>query len=255
MQSPWITSTIVEEVKKKLIGKYCNNSCNYTGVLFDGIEFSNCKCVIECLRQIKLIGAGIPSRYWNFSLDMLLPNIVKKNEKALSIVNIYCEKIKDMVENGHGLFIFGKTGLAKSAIGYYVLRVGLLQGITAFSIRMSQLTKLIFESFSNEESREKLDWIRNDVKLLMIDEIEKDYKIEATSTFSGTQVNEFFGFLYDNQKALIVTSNKSKEGLKGIHADNVIDRLSELIDIALVGESFRKQDFALIKLLEENNTK
>lgn len=247
-----ITREEVEKIKEKHLGTSCKNVCEGSGAIFNPIQksFETCKCAQLALREIKMLNAGIPKRYWEFSIDDLLEKVVQKNERSLKILKRYVDKIKDMVEGGYGLFIQGKSGLAKSAIAHYILREALDKGIVVYSLRMSQLTKLIFESLSDSYKKEMLEWIRDEVELLLIDEIEKDYRIDNTSTFSGSQVNEFFGDIYDKKKSLIITSNKSKADLKGAQAENVIDRLNELIDVILIGESFRKQDEALVKLIK-----
>jgi len=84
----------------------------------------------------------------------------------------------------------------------------------------------------------------------MIDEIEKDYKVGSLDQFAGIQLNEFFSMLYEKKKALIITSNIPKSELRNIHADNVVDRLEELVDIVFTGQSFRKPNIALNTLME-----
>jgi DNA replication protein DnaC len=197
-----------------------------------------------------LVGAGVSKKYWEFEIEHLLDKYRQQNSKALSILQKYMEKIETMTAEGVGLYIQGTAGLAKSALGSLILRQALQKGIECYCIRMSQLTKLLFDALKDEESRNKLTWLYTDVQLLMVDEIEKDYKMSDTTTFSGTQVNEFFGEIYNRQKSLIVTSGNPKKGLRNIHADNVIDRLEELVDVHLIGESYRKQSESLKKILD-----
>lgn len=122
---------------------------------------------------------------------------------------------------------------------------------TVFCIRMSQLTKLLVENLlNNEVYADRIQWIKDKVSLLMIDEIEKDYKINDPNSFSGSIVNDFFGAIYDSKKSLIVTSNKPKHLLKGIHAGSVIDRLEELADVILIGSSFRGQNEAISQIMK-----
>jgi DNA replication protein DnaC len=100
----------------------------------------------------------------------------------------------------------------------------------------------------DDNKKDHLNFIKNETKLLLIDEIEKEFSIDDTSRFMGSQVNDFFSHVYDSQKSLIVTSNVPKEELRKVHAFNIIDRLQELIDIVFVGESFRGSGNALQKL-------
>ena len=156
-----------------------------------------------------------------------------------------------MIDQGVGLYLQGKSGLAKSALAFYMLREAQLQDYECYCIRMSQLTKTVFESLEDPSKREFLRWLKSGVQLLCIDEIDKDYKISSTDGFAGNQINEFFGDIYNSRKAIIVTSNLSKKDLLTVHAPNVVDRLSELADVVFVGESYRKPDAAITKILSE----
>lgn len=236
-----VTKEKVQELKNKLFGKMCNNRCNGEGNYFENGIFIECTCSKEFQWQIKLIKANISEKHWDFTFRNLLKKFLDDNELALEIVKKYCENISILTDEGVGLFIQGSYGLAKSALASYILKEGIKKDIPCFSIRMSHLTKLLIESFKEPEKADLLMWIKTKVKLLFIDEIEKDFRIGETTSFTGTHVNEFFEDIYGSKKALIVTSNLTKPKLKGIHADNVIDRLSELGDVVLVGESYRRQ--------------
>lgn len=249
----FLTSEEITATRLQTIGKICNNSCEGSGAILSNGTFLDCSCVKEFHRRISYLSSGIPKKYWEFTPEDLLEKFVSANKIPLEIVYRYISQIPEMVSQGIGMFIQGKSGLAKSALGYYILKEALKHNVECFAIRMSELTHLIFDSLKNEESRDKLRWIRLDVGLLLIDEIDKDYKISDSSTFSGTQVNEFFGDIYNQQKSVLVTSNLSKKDLSRVHALNVVDRLSELVDIVFVGESYRKPEAALCKILGEDN--
>ena len=250
MQSPFLTKDDSSSTRKACIGVVCKNICDETGTTFDGNVFSNCICVDEFNKRVQLIGAGIPRRYWKFSFDDLLSKFKERNTRSLNLLIEYCNCIKIMVEGGSGLYIQGREGLAKSALAFFILRNALAEGLICYSIRMSQITKLIFESLSSSEKKEQLDWIRNEVQLLFIDEIEKDYKISDPTSFSGTHVSEFFGDIYDRQIAIIVTSNVPRKELTKVQSISVVDRLSELVEVTLLGDSFRSQNAALEKIVK-----
>jgi DNA replication protein DnaC len=245
----FIDSTQVIELKQELIGKFCKNACLGAGVLIEKGTFVDCSCVKELTYRIRMYGANIPKKHWDFTFRNLLKNFSGENDIALKLIKKYCEKINDMSQEGIGLFIQGASGLAKSALGCYVLKEALKSDVECYFIRMSHLTKLLMESLSDPIKKDQVEYIRKKVKLLLIDEIEKDFKIDDLSRFSSIQVNEFFGDIYDQHKALIVTSNITKDKLKTIHASNVVDRMEELIDVILIGSSFRGQSDALERLL------
>jgi len=245
-----ISAEKVLDLKEKLFGKLCNNKCNGEGYYIENGEIIDCACSKEFQWQVKLVKANIPEKYWDFSFRNLLKKFLEENAIALDIVKKYCDSIEETVKEGLGLFIQGQSGLAKSALSAYILKEAIKKDIQCYSVRMSHLTKLIIESFKDPEKAKLVSWLRDDVQLLLIDEIEKDFKLGEYTSFTGTHVGEFFDDIYNKKKALLVTSNLTKAKLKGIQAENVIDRLEELGDIILVGESYRRQSDTLRRIME-----
>lgn len=230
--------------------KLCKEACGRQGYFIKNNKIEDCVCQIEFKRVIQLIAANIPKKHRDFTFEMLSEAFRRENARMLDVLEAYKTKIHRMVENGTGLYVQGQVGLAKSALSYNILQHAVEQGLTVYATRMSKITTLTFQAFSDPVAREQRDWILDDVQLLFIDEIEKDFKIGSTQDFSGTRVNEFFGDIYDNKKALILTSNMSKKELRTVHADNVVDRFQELADIVLVGESYRRPNTAIQEILE-----
>lgn len=227
----------------------CNHSCKSQGFFLEKNVIKDCICRIEFKRRVKLIAANIPKKHQDFSFEVLSTKFQADNFRALEIMTKYRDKIDSMIEKGIGLYIQGQVGLAKSALSYSILQYAAERGIVCYATRMSKITYLTFQALSDSSARDQMEWILNDVKLLFIDEIEKDFKVGNTQEFSGTRVNEFFSSLYDSKKSLIITSNLPKNDLRQVHADNVVDRFQELADVILVGESFRKANTAIKEIL------
>jgi DNA replication protein DnaC len=249
-QSFLVTCEEVESLKLSTIGKVCNNKCGGRGALLINSNFLNCDCVDEFERQLRLLQSNIPKKYWDFNLENLTKEYSDNNNIPLTIIKSYISKIKEMAEKGVGLYIQGSYGLAKSALSFYILKEAIKEKIVCYSINMSQLTNLFYD-FKDSKNTDRIEWIKEYVQLLVVEEIEKDYNIEKSNTYAGSLVNDFFRVIYDNKKSLILTSNLPKKKLREdkIHADNVIDRFEELVDIILVGNSFRKQDENLKQII------
>lgn len=254
MNNPLITKDKIDELRSSIIGISCKGACKKNGSLLINGIFEDCSCVSVFKERILLCSSNIPDKYFKFDLRNLTKKFSDENPIALSIIKNYSIKISDMIREGIGLFIEGESGLAKSSLGVYILKEAIKKHESCFYIRMSNLTKLLYDNSSNNiEERENaqyiVKWIKENVSLLMIDEIDKDYKVDNPNSFLGSLVNDFFGYVYDNNKSLIITSNKPKQSLKGIHANNVIDRLEELADVILVGSSFRNSKDAINKIM------
>ena len=247
----FISKDKVALLKEKIIGVVCNSACDGHGVIFDDStkELKDCNCIDVFKKHKSYIGAGIPKKYWDFELSFLLEKFISENDNSLSIIKTYCSKIEKMVDAGVGLYLQGVSGVAKTALSFYIMKIALHKNIPCYSLRLSQLTKLLYESTRDDAKKDLLQFIKEETELLFIDEIEKEFAIGDTSKFMGSQVNDFFGYLYDNQRYLIVASNVPKLSLKNVHAFNIVDRLQELVDIVLVGESFRSSSMALQKII------
>jgi DNA replication protein DnaC len=242
----------VLELKTSIIGKFCKNKCGGKGAVLKNSVFVNCECVEEFERRLRLIQANVPKKYWNFNLRKLTKEYSEQNKVPLEIIKKYIEKISKLTEEGVGLYIQGTYGLAKTALSHYILKESIKQDIVCYSISMSKLTNILYNT-REEENIERIEWIKKDVQLLFIDEIEKEYSSDNSSTFMGSLVNDFFRSLYDTKKSLIITSNLSKKALKEskVHAHNITDRFEELVDIVLTGNSFRRQNENLKLIIED----
>ena len=238
-----ITKEQVAEIKKNTIGVVCSNKCNGAGVVVEkvnkGIQFNDCTCVKEFIWNTKLVMANVPIKHWDFSLRNLLKKFIDDNNTALALLKGYAEQADKMVKEGVGIYLQGSYGLAKTALASYICREFIKADKSVYFIRMSHLTKLLFESLKDEMLLQKLNWIRKEVQLLVIDEIEKDYKIDNVHSFSGVQISDIFDDFYETKKCLVVTANVPKLELGKVHSKNVVDRIQELVDIPLVGESYR----------------
>lgn len=250
-----LTEFDVLKIRKNVIGKVCNNQCDGTGVVVvrkeHTIEFVDCACVKEFKKHIALVRANIPPKHWDFSLRNLTAAFMGDNREEIELIKNYCSNIANAVDAGAGLFIQGSSGLAKSALAYYILKSAISADLVGYSVRMSALTTMLLESFKDQETKELLDWIRRDVQILVLDEIDKDYKINRTDTYTGTHVNEYLSYLYDKKVALLITSNTPllRAELEKIHAPNIVDRFMELTPVTLTGESYRGKNNLIQQIL------
>ena len=250
MKKLWINSEMVTNLREKLVGKICGNICEGKGVQFiDGV-YHDCACTKEFLRELQMIGSGIPSRYFDFDFEHIYQKFEAENTQAIEVIHKYVDNIREMVDGGVGLFIFGEKGLAKTAFGCLILKEAIKVGKVAYMLSMSELSSMFRDSISDEATQEKLEWIQNTVEILLIDEIEKDFNVSDTTNYTGSYTNKFFRIIYDRKVALIATSNVKMSSLKGRQADNVIDRLQELILVPFVGKSYRSNEGAERLLLD-----
>lgn len=239
----WLSSEEVNELREATVGVVCNGKCDGSGayILYEG-EVGNihdCLCMSVFKERVRITSAGIPRRYWEFTFDQLSKAFIEKNATATEVIQRYIQNINVMVSDGVGIYFCGGKGVAKTAISCLIMKAALSHGWSSYMIPFSQLTSMIRSSIEDESLRMKLAWLRDEVDLLVVDEIDKDFNAADTSSYTGTYVNDFFRNIYDRKASLIVTANLDKRKLLGKQASNVVDRFNELIEVPLVGESYR----------------
>ena len=84
----FISPDEVKRLKDQVVGKICGGKCEQGALLINKV-FQDCECLIEFKKQFKFVCASIPRKYWNFTLDDLLPAFVSSNDTALSLVQGY----------------------------------------------------------------------------------------------------------------------------------------------------------------------
>lgn len=284
MPKSLLTYRNIEELKSDLLGRFCNGVCRGEFFLFDGKDFKACTCMQEFTRRRKLIGCNIPQKYWDFSQKKLSKDFRIKNEKNVSSVLEYANNISLMLQQHVGLYLVGPSGTAKTALGTLVLQKALEQGIESYFIRLSDLVRILFDCRRSVEriydsyeiqqvtrNREVLRCITEEVKILMIDEIDKVSNVSQEEAYFGMLVGEFFDTMYGRNKILITTSNRKLSELKaggrkassvsdinraasGTLPESTIDRLSELVELEFIGSSFRrsKKPEDIMTLIQEH---
>jgi DNA replication protein DnaC len=251
-QRIWLTADQVNKTRSSIIGKDCE--CDGSGGILQGSNIQDCKCMEKFKWTIKMLNAGIPKRYWEFDLEKdLVKKFKDENEKSIKILNRYGKDIKNMVQQGVGLYIQGVGGTAKSASAYWIMKEAIKQDIICYSTRMSIISNLLRGSIDTKDSEDIITWMEEKVELLMVDEIEKDNKAADMHSITGTWVNEFFNNLYNRNISLIIVSNVDKKHLEESQAKNVVDRFNELVPVTMVGESYRSATKAQKMLLSGKN--
>jgi len=237
-QRIWLKPDVVNGIRSEIIGHNCK--CDGSGGIFKDGSIQDCICMKKFKWTIKMLNAGIPKRYWEFDLKKdLTKKFKEENEKSVKILTRYGEDVKLMIQQGVGLYIEGAKGIAKSASAYWILKEALKHDIICYATRMSTISDLLRGTIDNKDSEDIISWMEEKVELLMIDEIEKDNKASDLKSMTGTWVNEFFSNLYNRNVSLLIVSNVSSKLLEGSQAQNIVDRFKELIQVVMIGDSYR----------------
>ncbi len=134
----FISEDKVTQLKWEIIGVTCDNACKGHGVVLDRETkvLKDCSCIAVFKNHTSYIGAGIPKKYWDFELSFLLEKFVKENDISINIIKNYCVKIEKMLAEGVGLYLQGVSGVAKTALSFYIMKKALNKNIPCYSLKL-----------------------------------------------------------------------------------------------------------------------
>lgn len=216
------------------------NGLGFSVQVENGIRtFQDCSCVEKIKQRLSFIDANIPIRYVNWDIGQLTEEFVAANEKPYNWLCEYITNLEDKIDEGVGFWISSTPGLAKSSILSYIVRKGVEKGRTCYFERAANLHSLLFNALDHQEARDLLDYIINDVELLVIEEIDKIY-LKDEMSFNNKSFFDFISAVYDSNKALIFSSNDLKESVLKRFPTFIADRFIGFTELLFRGPSGRR---------------
>ena len=216
--------------------------CGGTGYTTKGdesdLEFIDCSCVIEIIKETTLIESNIPKRYQTWDFRSLNKEFKEKNAVAYKYLREYIQNIEENIESGKGFWLTSPPGLAKSSIICYILREALKKGKVAYYGRTSHLLSKKFEALGDQDSRSFFEYLIDDVDILALEEIEK-IRLMTESDMINHLFYEMISDMYDSNKVLLVSSNIGKDDVLKMLPPFVQDRLSTIPCLQILGTSGR----------------
>lgn len=225
----------------KKIREGCDK-CGGIGIIItqesDGVRMENCTCLKKINREISLIEANIPPRYRKFDLRKITKDFEERNRQSLKQIKQYAEKITDNIEKGSGIWMYSTPGLGKSSLISWILKKAIDAGHKAYFSRASHLVSKKLEALRQEDSKQLIDFIVDEVDILALEEIEKVY-LTSHEDFVPNLFFEFLSDLHDAKKAILISSNvEISEALKRFPT-YIQDRLRSMMVIKFEGKSER----------------
>lgn len=183
----------------------CTKRCSgkiKPGIVIKDSEFVDCECLERFRKIASYMIKNIPFRYQSFNFDLLSKQFKKENKEQLRIILDYIDKIDDNIENGRGLFIVSDGSAVNTGLACHILIKAIENGHDGQFVSCSELASLC-RTFRND-AEEKLTEIR-DSRIVCLDNIHLAYV--KPDSFTRDKLEDVFRGFYNNQRALIVTSN------------------------------------------------
>ena len=238
-----------ERLKRSIIGVVCGGVCQAGRILNPAKNppYEECRCHSLFIRQARYLSAGIPLKYWDFTLEELTQEFVDNNPEAMELVYMYIDKIEECVKEAKGFFLYGGRGLGKTGLGCIILKAALDHGVRAAFVNMPVWTNRLYDAIGNDAAKAELvedrHQLRDETDLLVVDQIDHVFKGEEGAGWVSNQIDAFYNeVVYNTRKAVILTANLAQQQLQAALPLNVVDRISELASFELKGQSFRRSE-------------
>lgn len=154
-------------------------------------------------------------------------------------------KAKNFVEsfpNTKGLLFMGPVGAGKTHLAAAIANYLVEQLYAVMFGNITDIIALVKTTYQKEAELTELEIIKTlteDVDLLIIDDLGKEYPTENTAVLLYQIINR----LYENEKPVVITTNMTSEELKKRYGDKgeaIVSRITEMCKpIKMVGEDWR----------------
>lgn len=225
--------------------KKCNDKGFYIETKEGEEYYTYCDCK-KTERKIKewekmMKRSNIPIMYHFLRLsDYQNSNVYYMNEPIVCRLNIYCQKIEQMIKDGIGFYIFSQDkSSGKSTLLTYVGKRFMAKKYNIYYITLSDLYNDLVKSLTNE--KEYVNEYVEECKVLLIDDFDK---------FNGNddkwlRVYQLLNRFFNQGKIIGITNNIS---IEDIDDSNIVSLLKKhLIEFQIFGTI----EFDLNKKLED----
>lgn len=169
----------------------------------------------------QLINAGIFERFQDVTFKKIkVDTDIRENAE---MVYRYSQNINKYIAEGKGLILSGSYGTMKTTLAVCVLRKFLEAGGSGLFIPMCS----VMDNLYSMKARSIEEWVNFETKLrgtklLVIDDLGGE---DLSAPWVLSKVNSILTERYNRKRAVIITTNMTKEELSNTYSGRIIDRL------------------------------
>jgi DNA replication protein DnaC len=218
--------------------------CDGSGFIVDEADDSAVVCRCRKERQRKRSGdlsAVIPRRYRGLSFDR--PPITEIPDSVTRKIRQYVRDLDANVDAGKGLWLYGDVGTGKTSLAMLVSAQALEAGRSVAIYSVPRLLAEIRMTFDEASERTYVDLLDRlgQVDLLHLD----DLGAEKTSPWVLEQLYAIVNARYEDERAMVITTNLDRDALVEQIGERTVSRLEEMCDpVPLHGED-RRSPFSI----------
>ena len=211
-------------------------------ILGDDLTAADCQCRAQRVARARSrsLSAVIPRKYRHVAFER--PPISDLPEPIVRQVRGYVRKIDEHLQAGEGLWLFGDVGTGKTSLAMLVSQHAIDAGHSVAIYSLPRLLAEIRDTYEDDAEHsyvQLLDRLAS-VDLLHID----DVGAERTSPWVLEQLYAIVNARYEEERAVLITTNLERDALAEQITERTVSRLEEMCEILpLFGEDQRRQRF------------
>jgi DNA replication protein DnaC len=199
-----------------------------------------CRCRPQRVerRRAASLSAVIPRKYRGVSFDR--PPVTEIVEPVVRAVRAYVRDVDGRLDAGDGLWLEGDVGTGKTTLAMLVSRSALDAGRSVAIYSLPRLLAEIRATFEADSEGSYVDFLDRlaRVDLLHVD----DVGAERTSPWVLEQLYAIVNARYEDERAILITTNLRLEELEEQITARTVSRLKEMCEVLpLYGADARAQ--------------
>ena len=217
------------------------DECDGTGFVVDAEARTTreCRCRPQriAMAKAKRLSAVIPRRFRGVSFDR--PPVTLIDPHVVSHVRRYVAQLDTHLDDGRGLWLMGDVGTGKTTLAMLVSKTAIERGR---SVAIYSLPRLLSELRKTYDEGSDLSYLQlldslASVDLLHVD----DVGAERTSPWVLEQLYSIVNTRYEEEKAIVLTTNLQHDALRDQIGERTVSRLVEMCGdpLPLFGEDRR----------------
>jgi DNA replication protein DnaC len=208
--------------------------CDGTGFRVDVETNTAYDCVCRpariSRRRARNLSNVLPKRYRNASLEStVIHDIRSRAPGQVRVVEHYVRDIDAQLDAGRGLWLYGGPGTGKTELAMLVSKTALTAGRSVAVYTLPRLLAEIRKTFDAGSDATYLDLLDRlaEVDLLHID----DVGAEQTSPWVLEQLYAIVNARYEEERAIVLTTNLERDALAGQIGERTVSRLEQMCEI------------------------
>ena len=187
------------------------------------------------LQKLSLIG----KRYENVTFNSSETGLNKSFDVAFNRCQKYCENYKTVLQNGHGIYLFGDKGTGKTHLTACMANEILKKCVPVLLTNLFEISKSLKSTFgkgSTSTERAVMERLSN-VDFLFLDDVGTEiFTKNSADTWTQTMLFDIINERYNQGKPTVFSSNYSLNeliNLRGI-SEKTVDRISGMTSGAVM---------------------